>query len=125
LFRLAGQPDEYVEFDTSALMRSNFKERMEGWAIATKSGIAINEFRNAEGFPSKAFGDEPRVQQQMVPLSYGAEMKPPQPGATPAPAPPPPSDPQNNAAPDADQRGYDDFMREIDDGAARESHSVH
>ncbi|CAM5658258.1 hypothetical protein MAUB1S_11459 [Mycolicibacterium aubagnense] len=79
LFRLKGQPEEYVEFDTAALMRSNFKERMEGWAIATKSGLSINEFRNAEGYPTTAHGDSPRVQQQMVPLSYGAAMQPPDP----------------------------------------------
>lgn len=86
LFRLKGQPDEYLEFDTSALMRSNFKERMEGWAIATKSGIGINEFRNAEGYASVEFGDEPRVQQQVVPLSYGAKMQPPDPNAAPVKA---------------------------------------
>jgi phage portal protein BeeE len=79
LFGLKGQPDEYLEFNTDALMRSNFKERMEGWAIATSAGLAINEFRNAEGYASVKDGDEPRVQQQQVPLSYGADMKPPDP----------------------------------------------
>lgn len=87
LFGLKGQPEEYLEFNTDALMRSNFKERMEGWSIATKSGIAINEFRNAEGFASVEHGDAPRVQQQQVPLSYGANMQPPTPSGTPAPAP--------------------------------------
>lgn len=77
LFGLKGQPDEYLEFNTDALMRSNFKERMEGWAIATSAGLAINEFRNAEGYASVADGDEPRVQQQQVPLSYGAALQPP------------------------------------------------
>lgn len=101
LFRLKGQPDEYVEFDTSALMRSNFKERMEGWAIATKSGIAINEFRNAEGFPSVEFGDGPRVQQQLVPLSYGAAMQPPQP-TPPLPSVDPLEDDQKNIIADRD-----------------------
>ncbi len=88
LFGLGGQPDEYLELNTDALMRSNFKERMEGWAIATSAGLAINEFRNAEGYASVADGDEPRVQQQQVPLSYGAKMQPPDPNAAPAaPAP--------------------------------------
>lgn len=77
LFQLTGQPEEYLEFNTDALMRSNFKERMEAWATATKSGISINEFRNAEGYAAVEFGDEPRVQQQVVPLSYGAAMQPP------------------------------------------------
>ncbi len=87
LFGLKGQPDEYLELNTNALMRSNFKERMEGWAIATKSGLSINEFRNDEGYASVKHGDEPRVQQQVVPLSYGAEMKPPDPNKAAPPAP--------------------------------------
>lgn len=122
LFRLKGQPEEYVEFDTAALMRSNFKERMEGWAIATKSGISINEFRNAEGFPTVEHGDSPRVQQQMVPLSYGAAMQPPDPNKQALPAPKPkPEDPE----PEPDQRSYADFRREIDDSAARELQRLH
>ncbi|TPM41550.1 phage portal protein [Mesorhizobium sp. B2-3-4] len=110
LFGLKGQPDEYVEFDTSALMRSNFKERMEGWAIATKSGIGINEFRNAEGYASVAHGDEPRVQQQVVPLSYGAKMQPPDPNKA-ALAPPAPDREENN---EEAGRTYDDHIRDID-----------
>lgn len=93
LFGLKGQPDEYLELDTDALMRSNFKERMEGWSIATKSGISMNEFRNAEGYDSVEHGDEPRVQQQQVPLSYGAEMKPPDPNKAIAPPAPQQEDP--------------------------------
>ena len=46
LFKLKGQPDEYLEFDTSALQRSSFKDRVEGWAAGTKGGIfARNEAR--------------------------------------------------------------------------------
>jgi HK97 family phage portal protein len=121
LFGLKGQPDEYLELDTTALMRSNFKERMEGWAIATKSGLGINEFRNAEGYPSVAFGDEPRVQQQVVPLSYGAKMQPPDPNKTAPPAPP-----EESAEDDDDSgRSFADFSRQIDDLAARHAQSVH
>jgi len=121
LFRLKGQPEEYLEFDTSALMRSNFKERMEGWAIATKSGIAINEFRNAEGYPTVSDGDDPRVQQQMVPLSYGAKMQPPT--ATPAqPAAPANEDPEDE--PD-DGRAFEAFGRDLDERITRESQRVH
>jgi HK97 family phage portal protein len=115
LFGLKGQPDEYLEFSTDALMRSNFKERMEGWATAIRAGIAINEFRNAEGYASAEFGDAPRVQQQLVPLSYGAKMQPPDPNkpaaALPAPdAPPANPDEVKNAG-----RSYDDYTRDIDD----------
>lgn len=79
LFGLTGQPDEYLEFDTEALLRSNFKEMIEGLARGTISGIyAPDEARNKIGLPSVpgGVGQEPRVQQQVVPLSFGALMKP-------------------------------------------------
>ena len=73
LFELKGQPDEYVEFDTAALLRSAFKDRIEGLARAVQGGIlAPNEARNLEGYGDVEHGDEPRVQQQVVPLSAAA-----------------------------------------------------
>jgi hypothetical protein len=93
---------------------------MEGWAIATKSGLSINEFRNDEGYASVKHGDEPRVQQQVVPLSYGAEMKPPDPNKVAPPAP------EKEATEDDDAgRGFDDFTRQIDDLAARHAQSIY
>jgi HK97 family phage portal protein len=88
LFRLAGQPEEYVEFDTSALLRSAFKERVEGWAIGTKAGIFDRNVARAdfELAPVKG-GDEPWVQQQDVPLSVAAEMAKNPPPASVAPTP--------------------------------------
>lgn len=117
MFGLKGQPDEYLELDTEALMRSNFKDRMEGLSRGVISGIyAPDEARNKEGLPRVpgGVGKEPRVQQQVVPLSYGAEMKPPDPnktGASPSPQPPPanPDDEVNN-----DGRSYDDHTRDLD-----------
>ena len=80
-FDLDGQPDEYVEFDTKALLRSNFKERIEGLARGVQGGIySPNEARNAEDLDSVTFGDEPRVQQQVVPLSAADKIP-----ASPAP----------------------------------------
>lgn len=79
LFRLKGQPDEYLEFDTKALMRSNFKELIEGLARSATSGIhSSDEARNEIGLPASpgGIGKEPRVQEQVVPLSYGFDMKP-------------------------------------------------
>ena len=102
LFDLDGQPDEYVEFDTAALLRSAFKDRMDGLTKGVQGGIyAPNEARELEGLKSVAFGDEPRVQQQVVPLS-AAEKIPAAPGPAAAPAAP--------AAP-AKERGLSDVER--------------
>jgi HK97 family phage portal protein len=96
-FGLKGEPDEYVEFSTDALLRSAFKDRIEGLARGVTGGIfAPNEARNMEGLDDKPFGDEPRVQQQQVPLSAASGIpapKPPgktiiNPASPPAPAPP-------------------------------------
>lgn len=90
LFSLKGQPEEYVEFDTSALLRSAMKERIDALSHGVIGGIyAPNEARRMEGLPDVKFGDEPRVQQQVVPLSAAGAI----PTASPLPAPPPPSAP--------------------------------
>lgn len=103
-FNLYGQPDEYVEFNTSALLRSAFKDRIDGLTKAVIGGIlSPNEARNQEGYDDVKFGDEPRVQQQVVPLSAAAAIPAapakPKPGDTakpgdgeipPAPSPPAP-----------------------------------
>ena len=52
-FDLDGEPDEYVEFNTSALLRSAFKDRIEGLARAVQGGVmSPNEARNTEELPS-------------------------------------------------------------------------
>lgn len=92
LFGLKGQPDEYLEFNTDALMRSNFKDMIEGVAKGTISGIySPDEARNKFGLPAVkgGVGVEPRVQEQVVPLSYGHNMKPGDKKAAEAPAPKP------------------------------------
>jgi HK97 family phage portal protein len=95
LFQLTGVPDEYVEFDTAELLRSAQKDRIESLARGVQGGIyAPNEARNIEGLDSVEFGDEPRVQQQVVPLSQvgkipAAPAAPPPPAAPPAPSEPP------------------------------------
>jgi phage portal protein BeeE len=91
-FNLKGQPDEYVEFDTAALLRSAFKDRIDALAKGVIGGIlAPNEARNSEGYDKVAFGDEPRVQQQVVPLSAA--------GAIPAAPPAPPAAGPQDAKP--------------------------
>jgi HK97 family phage portal protein len=97
-FGLKGEPDEYVEFNTDALLRSNFKDRIEGLARGVQGGIySPNEARNKEGLDSAKDGDEPRVQQQVVPLSAAGKI-PASPAAPPAPAAPKPNDEPPDAA---------------------------
>ena len=92
LFKLTGVPNEYVEFDTSALLRSDFKTRIEGWSIGVKAGIFDRNVARAdfELAPVEG-GDEPWVQQQDVPLSVATELanNPPEPVAPSLPAPAP------------------------------------
>jgi HK97 family phage portal protein len=103
-FGLFGQPDEYVEFSTAALLRSNYKDRIEALSRGVISGIySPNEAREQLELPEVAFGDEPRVQQQVVPLS-AAEGIPSAPGpgsAPPAPALPAPETPPGDDQPEA------------------------
>src|SRR4029077_15136092 len=87
LFGLKGQPDEYIEFDTAALLRSAMKDRIESLARGVQGGIfAPYEARNSEGFDSVEYGDERRVQRQVVPLSQVGKIP-----AAPAPGAPPPA----------------------------------
>lgn len=94
LFGLRGMPDEYLELDTRALLRSAFQDRMDGLAKAVQGGIySPDEARALEelGEVPGGFGKEPRVQQQVVPLSWqGNEPAPPaEPVALPPPEPTP------------------------------------
>ena len=86
-FGLVGYPQEYLEFDTAALLRSAQRDRIEALARAVQGGIySPNEARALEDLPAAEAGDEPRVQTQVVPLSFGAEPPPapPTPEAVPA-----------------------------------------
>jgi HK97 family phage portal protein len=121
-FQLEGQPDEYVEFDTKALLRSAFKDRIAGLAQAVQGGIfSPNEARAEESLKKAKFGDEPRVQQQVVPLSAAGAIPaaPGAPGAPPAlpgagppgarPALPAPANDQP-AKPPTTAKDYDDVV---------------
>jgi HK97 family phage portal protein len=81
--------DEYVEFDADSLMRTAFKDRVDGLAKAISGGLySPDEARAREGLPPApgGFGAEPRLQAQVVPLSQVAAT-PSAPAAEPAPAP--------------------------------------
>jgi HK97 family phage portal protein len=114
-FNLDGVPDEYLEFDTSALLRSAFKDRVEAYVRSVQGGIfAPNEARAAFDMESVPFGDEPRVQQQVVPLSAAGKIP-----ASPAPggAPPAPtaaigaSEPDEPKPPPDEPKGITDAER--------------
>jgi HK97 family phage portal protein len=109
LFGLKGQPDEYVEFDTDALLRSAMKDRVDAFVHGVQGGIwSPNEARAQFELPDVGKdGDEPRVQQQVVPLSAAAMIPaaPPAPGPPSAPALPPPKKvvPEKDYADDDDE----------------------
>lgn len=99
------QAGEYSEFDTRALLRSQFRDRLEGLVRGVQGGIySPNEARALEGYAAVKAGDEPRVQQQVVPLSFASEPPPP-----PAPPAPPPSSDE----PAADGEALDDDAKEV------------
>jgi HK97 family phage portal protein len=97
VFGIARIDGEYSEFDTSILLRSAFQTRIEGLARAVQGGIySPNEARALEGLPKAQDGDEPRVQQQVVPLSaWDKALMRKQP-------PPAPPQPDNNNPPPTD-----------------------
>jgi len=117
LFRLRGVPDEYLELDTRALLRSAYRERIEGLARGVISGIySPDEARAQEDLPAVpgGHGAEPRVQQQVVPLSYGSDMQPPSPQAAVPPPPPqdtPPPDNTDASKLAAFRAAYDEHRR--------------
>lgn len=120
LFGLKGQPDEYLEFDTRALLRSNFKDMIEGLSRSVISGIhSSDDARNEVGLSSTpgGHGKMPRVQQQVVPLDWHDKNPPAQ------PADPDPAEPDEDE--DDDQRGYADFTREIDALVQKHAERLH
>jgi len=102
LFQLPA--DEWIAFDTDYLQRADFAARIEALVRGVQGGLfAPNEARAREGLPSVEYGDEPRVQAQVVPLSFAsvnpAEASPTAPSADPPnpgkdKEPPPEDDPK-------------------------------
>jgi HK97 family phage portal protein len=93
-FGLRGYPHEFVEIDLDSLLRGDEKSRIETLARGVQSGIfSPDEARNREDLPSVpgGWGQEPRVQQQVVPLSAAAAINPDPLGPAPAVPPAPPA----------------------------------
>ena len=114
LFGLEGLPDEYLELDTKALLRSAYRERIEALARGVISGIySPDEARESEALAAVpgGHGSMPRVQQQVVPLSYGTDLQPPQPPAP--PDEPPDDEDDDNDDGDPDSIEEDDTQRAL------------
>lgn len=74
LFGLKGFPDEYLELDTNALLRSSFKEMIEALTTGTQRVITPNEARTYLDLPAQDGGNEIFVQQQDIPISMAADF---------------------------------------------------
>ena len=83
--------NQRLNFNTKALLRSDWKTQIETLGEGVIKGIyAPNEARNMIGLKSVEDGDEPRVQQQVVPLSAWDQEEPePEPIPEPEPEPEP------------------------------------
>lgn len=84
LFGLKGVPDEYLEFDTNALLRSSFKEMIDALSAGTRRIFTPNEARGFVNLPKKPGGDQLFVQLQDIPMSEAGKSGTP--GASPEPA---------------------------------------
>jgi HK97 family phage portal protein len=104
-------PDEFIAFDLEYLLRADFQARIEGLTKGIQGGLfSPNEARQKEGLPAVEYGEEPRVQAQVVPLSFASKV----PAA--AAAPTAPSAP--STTPPA--KTYDEILarlRSMDDAA--------
>ena len=81
LNQLFGLPfSESLNFDTKQLLRSDWKSQVEAAGEGVLKGIySPNEARRMFGLPAAKDGDEPRVQQQVVPLSAWDQTTEPEP----------------------------------------------
>lgn len=74
------------EFDADSLLRTDFEKRIAGLTKGIAGGLySPNEARRREGLKAVDFGDEPRVQAQVVPLSNVGKLAEPTPSAPAAP----------------------------------------
>jgi len=92
LFRLKGFPDEYLELDTDALLRSSFKELIDALTAGTDKILTKNEARARLSLPRKKGGDELFMQMQDLPISEPRPV-----AAVPAPEPANDDQPEDDA----------------------------
>lgn len=115
LFRLDGFPNEYLEFDTDALLRSSFKEMMEALVSGTDKVLTKNEARARIGLGEKKGGDD--LFMQMQDIAIGKPVAKPEPAAV---APPPPADPApQKMIEDAVAKMLGPIVARLDEAAAK------
>ena len=69
-------PNESIDFDVAALLRTDFLTRIDGLTKAVQGGLYTpNEARAREGLHPVDNGETPIVQQQMVPLGFMSEQE--------------------------------------------------
>lgn len=79
----------YIQFNVDRLLRTDFAGRIEGLTKAVQGGLySPNEARAKEGLSPVEYGEEPRLQSQVIPLSQ-VELTPSMPAAPAAPVNPP------------------------------------
>lgn len=62
--------NECIQHDTKLLLRTDFKGRVDALTKGISGGLySVNEARAEEGLASVDYGDEPRLQAQVIPLS--------------------------------------------------------
>mgnify|MGYP000735850747 CR=1 FL=1 len=69
---------QYVELNMDGLLRGDFKTRMEGWAQAIQSGVAMpSEARQAENWPMVEGSDQLFIQGGTMPIGDAGKNSPP------------------------------------------------
>jgi HK97 family phage portal protein len=103
--------NEYVELDTSALLRTDFAGRVDGLTKAIQGGLMTpTEARLREGLSPISGGDTAYLQRQMTPLDKIGDLLQAEIDAK--NAPPPPPAPAIAAEPDSDDKEEPDTQED-------------
>jgi hypothetical protein len=100
--------NDWVDFDLSALLRTDFAARMEALTKGVQGGVLTpNDARRTEGLSPVEGGDQAFMQRQNTPINLlsqlaAAELKKAEAPPPPPPAPPPPL-PAGDAPPEDDE----------------------
>ena len=113
---------EWTEYDTRMLLRSLFKDRIDGLVKGVQGGIyAPNEARALEGYAAAEDGDEPRLQAQVVPLSaWDKQPAAPAPSAPAAATPGDEDELEDEEPADEEEKAFARFtLQRLMDGHAK------